>query len=356
MVRLLDYLDRQSRLSLLALALALVVFVGGLDYLTGSELFFSIFYLIPICLVAWFVGRWPGILISLLSIVSWFLADLLTGHTYSQPTIPYWNVAVRLGFFLIVTAALSALRTARQRQEELSHFVVHDLRSPLSNVMTGLETLKDVAGETMDATEQGLVELCLISCNRMLTLINSLLDLARLESGGLPLHLGEIQVGDLVESSSKQVTVRAAVRRVTLTSHLDAGAPTVLADQEVTTRVLVNLLSNAINFSPAGSVVTVSAAPFDARMVAFRVTDQGPGIPKEWATRVFDKFAQVEGQGVSRTVGSGLGLTFCRLAVKAQGGRIWVESGPDQGTTVAFTIRKGEAVAQAGGLEGGAQT
>jgi signal transduction histidine kinase len=338
MVRLLDYFDRQSRLSLLALAYALVVFVGGLDYLTGSELSFSIFYLIPICLVAWSVGWWPGVLVSLVSIVSWFLADLLTGHTYSQPTIPYWNAAVRLGFFLIITAALSALRIARQRQEELSHFIVHDLRSPLSNVMTGLETLKDVAGEAMDATEQGLVELCLISCNRMLTLINSLLDLGRLESRQLPLHLSEIQVSDLVESSLQQVTVRATVSRVTLTSHLDADAPTVVADQELTTRVLVNLLSNAINFSPAESVVTVSAAPFDARMVAIRVTDQGPGIPKEWTSRVFDKFAQVEGHGASRAVGSGLGLTFCRLAVKAQGGRIWVESQVGKGSTFVIVL------------------
>jgi signal transduction histidine kinase len=342
MIKLLSYLDEQSRPSLVALALALVAFIGAIDYLTGPELSISIFYLIPICLVAWSVGRWVGILASLVSALSWLAADLLTGHSYAQPTIPYWNAAVRLGFFLIITVALSALRTARERQEELGHLIVHDLRSPLANIMAGLQTLQDITEESADPAEKQLVDICLVSCHRMLTLINSLLDLARLESGQMPLQLSEVRVEELVESSWQQVAMWARGQRVTMTSHLDPNVRAVHADPEVTARVLVNLLSNAVKFSPPESVVTVSVAPFDADTAAFRVTDQGRGISKEWAHRVFDKFVQVDSGRAGKMVGTGLGLTFCRLAVKAQGGRIWLESETGKGTTVAFTLRKGE--------------
>jgi len=243
-----------------------------------------------------------------------------------------------LGFFLIVAYALSALRASKERREELGQFIVHDLRSPLSNVMAGLQILQDTGDETMTPTQKGLAEMCLMSCNRMLTLIDSLLDLSRLESGRMPLQLSEISVGELVESSLKQVTVWAGQNRVTLTSHLDRGIQTVYADLAVTVRVLVNLLSNAIKCSYPESVVTVCVAPFNAGMVAFSVTDQGRGIPIEWVGRVFDKFAQVNARRAGTTIGSGLGLTFCRLAVKAQGGHIWLESEIEKGTTVTFTL------------------
>jgi signal transduction histidine kinase len=126
---------------------------------------------------------------------------------------------------------------------------------------------------------------------------------------------------------------------VTLASHLDPGVSTVYADPMMTVRVLVNLLSNAIKFSKPGSVVTVRAAPAEADKIAFSVIDQGQGIPQAWAGKVFDKFVnKADTRKVMGSVGSGLGLAFCRLAVEAQGGRIWLESEEGKGTTVTFTL------------------
>jgi signal transduction histidine kinase len=332
------YLAQQSRLSLTLWGFVLAVLVGAVDYLTGPEISFSIFYLIPIYMVAWQVGRRWGILLSIASAALWLTADLLTGYPYLHPAVPCWNAVVRLGLFLIVTYALSALRKSHQRQEELGQFIVHDLRSPLANVMTALQTMQDVAGETMDAFQRDMVEMCLVSCNRMLTLINSLLDLAQLESGKMPLQPDDIGTEELVESSLGQVAVWAARNQVTLTSHLDPRVETVYADSTVVVRVLVNLLSNAIKSSRPGSDVTVRVVPFDAAMVAFSVADVGHGIPKEWVDKVFDKFTQIEARKAGGAVGSGLGLTFCRRAVEAQGGRIWLESETDRGTTVTFTL------------------
>jgi signal transduction histidine kinase len=338
MARLLGYLGRQSRSYLLLLGFVLVILVGLLDYLTGPEISFSIFYLIPVCLVAWLVGRSAGIVMSITGALSWLIADLLSGHVYSRFTIPYWNAAVRLGFFLIVTYAATALRAARERQEELGQLIVHDLRAPLSNVMTGLQTLQDIAGEAMDTVQKNLVKLCIASCNRMSTLINSLLDLARLESGQMPLQLSETSVKDLVESSLGQVALWAEHSHVTLTSQLEPDVERVCADPVVTERALVNLLGNAIKFSRPDSTVTINVTRPTHNEVAFSVADQGWGIPREWMGRVFDKFAQVEAGRMGSKVGSGLGLAFCRLAVEAQGGRIWLESAVGEGTTVTFTL------------------
>lgn len=338
MRKLLEFLGQRSRSFLIALGFVLMGLVFVIDYVTGPELALSIFYLVPVSLVAWYVGRRAGILMSFTSAAAWLVADLLAGRAYSYPTVPYWNAGVRLGFFLIVTSTLSALRVAQERREELGQFIVHDLRSPLSNVMTGLQTLQVTADDTMDTTQRGLVEACLVSCNRMLTLINSLLDLAQLERGRLLLQPGMVSVKELVEQSLQQVSVWAGRNHVALSFEPDASVEAVYADHAVTSRILVNLLSNAIKFSPPGSVVTVRTAPSDTHMAAMSVTDRGRGIPQEWVNKVFDKFVQVEAQRAGSTVGSGLGLSFCRLAVEAQGGHIWLQSEINKGTTITFTL------------------
>lgn len=317
----------------------IILLVGVIDYLTGTEISFSIFYLLPISLTAWFVGRRAGIAMSIISAISWFAAGLLAGQIYSNLAVPYWNTIVRLGFFIIVTQALSGLKASRNRQEELVQFIVHDLRSPLANVMMGLQTLPEIVDPKMNTAQIDLIQICLVSCNRMLTLINSMLDLARLEAGHMPLQPSDINVKELVESSIKQVTVWANHNHVALEYVLAADIEKVYTDFELTIRILVNLLSNAIKFSRPESVISVRVVTSDTAMLTFSIIDRGPGIPKEWVDKVFDKFTQVESHKAGGIkVGSGLGLTFCRLAVEALGGQIWAESILDTGTTITFTL------------------
>ena len=337
-MQLLTYLSRWSPSSLSVSGIVFIGIIGVFDYVTGPEISCSIFYLIPIALVTWLLGRRHGLGLCIVGTLIWLTADVLGRAGYSHPAMPYWNATVRLGFFLIVTYILVTLRESHKRQEELGQFVVHDLRSPLAVVVTGLQTMQDIAGEAMDTTQKELIEMCLTSCDRMLTLINSLLDLARLESAQLPLQLEEVAVQELVEASVRQVSAWAERNRVTMVRHLDSDSEHVYADAIVTARVLINLLSNAVRFSQANSTVSVHVAPYRAEAVAFSITDQGRGMAKEWQAKVFDKYAQAEVGKARGTVGSGLGLTFCRLAVEAQGGHIWLESELNVGTTVTFTL------------------
>ena len=339
MSKLWPYIGKLSISRLAGLGFVFIGLVGILDYLSGSELSFSIFYMAPIAFLAWFVGRRIGILGSVVAAILWLLVDLRVHPLYSHPLIPYWNALVRFGFFLIVTYALSALKAARVRQEELTQFIVHDLRAPLANVITGLQILQEISSNTMDEAQKTLVDMGILASDRMLTLINSLLDLARLENGRMPLNPKQSDVKNVVESAIKQVSAWAARSHITLVSELAPHVETVYMDPDLTLRVLINLISNAIKFSQPNSAITVRVVPAEAdSLLAFSVADQGRGIPKEWADKVFDKFVQVEARRAGSTVGSGLGLTFCRLAIEAQGGRISLESEVDKGTIITFTL------------------
>ena len=115
-----DYLNTQPKSRLTALGFFITAFVGILDHLTGPELFFSIFYFIPIFLVTWFTERWIGIMISTSSALTWLIADFTSGAHYSHPAVPYWNMSVRLGTFLIITFLLSTLKHALEHEKELA--------------------------------------------------------------------------------------------------------------------------------------------------------------------------------------------------------------------------------------------
>lgn len=323
---------------LIALALALVAVIGAVDYLTGPELSFSIFYLLPVSLAAWESGRRPGLLVALVGSATWLAADLSAGQVYSHAAIPYWNALVRLALFAVVATSLAALKSTRIRQDELSQFIIHDLRSPLGNVISGLETMRDVAGADLDPTQDMLIQATLSSANRMLTLINSLLDLAKLEYGKMPVRAAELAVADLVSSSMSHLTNMAARKEVTLRNEATDGSLRVHADPDLTTRILVNLLSNAVGVSQSGKAVVVHTARTPGGEITFRVVDSGPGIPAKAIGKVFDKFGQIEMRKEGGYRGSGLGLAFSKLAVEVQGGRIWMESEVGQGTTVSFTL------------------
>jgi signal transduction histidine kinase len=141
----------------------------------------------------------------------------------------------------------------------------------------------------------------------------------------------------VVKTALRQVTQLANDKHITLDYEITTTFSTLLADEEKLCRILVNLLGNSIKFTPdRGSVhVDVSESGSDVR---FGVRDTGEGIPAEAFERIFEKFGQVESRLAGRKMSTGLGLTFCKMAVEAHGGHIWVESRPGQGSTFFFTL------------------
>ncbi len=221
-------------------------------------------------------------------------------------------------------------------REDLTHMIVHDLRNPLSSIMSSLELIRMGLEDPKLGIPLGqLFASAQRSGERLFSLIDSILDVARLESGRAELTWQSIDVRELVEEALEQVRPVVIAREIYLESSLPENLPTPVGDRRLLLRTLVNLLDNAIKFTPPGGKIRVDVQPFASDMLLFAVSDTGPGIPPEYQERIFDRFARMPGQSVQ---GTGIGLTFCKLAVESHGGRIWVESRPGEGATFKFTL------------------
>jgi signal transduction histidine kinase len=213
-------------------------------------------------------------------------------------------------------------------REDLSSMIVHDLRTPLTTTIASLETLAAEEETESAETRRELIEIGLSGARSLLHLVNTLLDISRLESGEVPIERAEANLSDLTEAALAQVTPLVEEAGLQLLTDINKTLPSVWVDKEKMQRVLVNLLGNAVKFTPSGGRITVSVCD-DSRprgWVLVSVEDTGEGVPEEYHERIFDKFEQVAIHKSGRRMSTGLGLTFCKLAVEAHGGRIWVES------------------------------
>ncbi len=227
-------------------------------------------------------------------------------------------------------------RRLEQVREDLTHMVVHDLRNPLSSVMSSLELIRMAMKDpTVGIPLDQLFAVAQRSGERLFLLIDSILDVARLESGKTALLRESINVRELVEEALEQVRPVAIGRDISLESGLPEDLPVLVGDRTLIQRTLVNLLDNAIKFTPPGGKIGLEVCSSSSDTLLFAVSDTGPGIPPEYQERIFDRFARMPGQ---QTRGTGIGLTFCKLVVESHGGRIWVESQPGEGATFKFTL------------------
>lgn len=255
-----------------------------------------------------------------------------------RTTTPVLDPADRLVGWLVTLRDVTDERELQQTRDDLTSMIVHDLRSPLGAILSGLLMIRDLVASTPEAAfALEVVQVSEHSTRKLLTLVDSLLDLSK---GRLQLNVGPIQLQTLVKNVLDTLAPLAAENGIILSSQLPPGLPPVLIDEDKISRVVTNLLDNALKFTPAGRPVTLSAEviPSEARScVQVAVQDAGPGIPAEYIERIFDRFVQVPNQ-VGRRRGTGLGLAFCKLAVEAHGERIWVNSVEGQGSTFYFTL------------------
>jgi len=171
----------------------------------------------------------------------------------------------------------------------------------------------------------------------VLAMVESILEITRMESGKIDLLLSEIIINSIVDQSISEFNTVALEYKVSINKDLDDDLPPVNMDQEKIHRVLNNLIDNALKHTPENGQILISAHHRDGEIVEIQVSDSGPGIPEEYRQRIFERFVQVPGLP-SRKRGSGLGLTYCRLAVEAHGGEIWVDDRPGGGSQFIFSL------------------
>jgi two-component system cell cycle sensor histidine kinase PleC len=234
------------------------------------------------------------------------------------------------------------LALARDRAVQMdrvkTHFFAnmsHELRTPLNAILGFSELLK------LDVFAARRVEYANLihgAGTHLLSLVDDLLDLSRIEAGKLELREQAVNLGELIEECVETVAARARTRELKIVRSVDPDLPPMLADRRAVKQILLNLLTNAIKFSKTGGTIEVFARLAPSVELMFGVRDEGVGIAEDDQDHVFERFGQARGQIVSPEKGAGLGLPIVKGLAEAHGGRIAMESRVGQGTCITVTI------------------
>ena len=227
-----------------------------------------------------------------------------------------------------LAAANLQLQEVERLRAETADLVIHDLRSPLHGIISAVGLLQMVLAPEVLHDNRDLFELINSNCARLQQLVDSLLDISRIESGERELARHPADIAQIIQTAADRLTATLLKRHLECHLHLPAGLPPTAVDEDMIDRVIVNLLDNAIKFTPAGGQITIAAQSRDQQLL-ISINDTGHGIPAELREHIFERFARAvdDEQRGSAQRGFGLGLTFCKLAIEAHGGRIWAEDG-----------------------------
>ncbi len=234
---------------------------------------------------------------------------------------------------------ISARKQAEKLRQDLLNMVIHDLRGPIGNMINSIELLPMLLAANPDPKKVNrLLDLALQTSQEVKDLVDSMLDISRLEQGEVPLQRELVELEELIQAVEKQATPRAAAKAMTLTFGPLPEIPPVWLDANMIRRVLINLIDNAIKYTPRKGKVSLTTSLADDT-ITFAVADNGPGISKADQAHIFNKFVRVD-HSTNAPAGVGLGLAFCKLAAEAHGGKISVQSAgiPGQGSTFTLSL------------------
>ena len=233
----------------------------------------------------------------------------------------------------------------RERSEwraDLTRMIVHDLRNPITTLSSTISLIENRLPDADRGTVSDLVANAQYGTANMLEMVDSLMDINRAEAGRFIIDAQAMRITTLADGVLKTLQPLAIQRGVTMDIHKADNLPAVWGDEEILRRVVVNLLDNALKFTPGGGrvhteIVALPETETHEAGCQLIITDDGPGIPEDLRERIFDRFITFN-HGGGQVRGTGLGLSFCKLAVESHGGRIWVEDAPNSGSAFNVTI------------------
>jgi PAS domain S-box-containing protein len=230
------------------------------------------------------------------------------------------------------------LRDIRERKrldtlrDDLVSMIYHDLRSPLANVIYSMEVIKSLLPEG-DELYLPLIEIAVRSTERIQRLTSSLLDIKKLEAGQPIVERNTVAISDLIKDAILAVNPGAVGKEQQIKPELSPDLPLIHVDENMIRRVLINLLENAIKFSPRGGQISIGAMQIEEG-ISIWVQDSGSGIQADKLDLIFEKFTRID----TNQKGLGLGLAFCRMAIEGHGGKIWVDSELGKGSRFNFIL------------------
>jgi two-component system sensor histidine kinase GlrK len=213
----------------------------------------------------------------------------------------------------------------------------HELRTPLTSIKEGISLLQDGVGGAIPEKQKRLLSILFQESKRLIDLVNSLLDLSKMEAGMMTYAFEPGSLTPLIERAATEMIPLVEAKKITLTTKIDEKLPVIKIDREKILQVLRNLIGNAVKFTPDGGRVKVVARVMN-RGVEVSVSDTGPGITAENLTTIFEKFHQAHLKNSDRMKGTGLGLAIVKHVITAHGGKVWAESEPGHGSSFIFVL------------------
>jgi PAS domain S-box-containing protein len=249
-----------------------------------------------------------------------------------------------LAGYLVIATDLSEKHAVEKMKDEFVSVVSHELRTPLTSIKGALGLLAGGITGPLPPKAEEMAQVALNNCDRLSRLVNDILDLQRIESGRLTMDKRWCDVDALMKESAE--SVRLVAKGEDLTIAVSPCKARILADQERIVQAFVNLLGNAIKFSPRGARIEFAAEPAGHNVV-FRIEDHGRGIPRDKLETIFERFQQVDASDAREKAGTGLGLAIVRSIVQQHEGRVWAESEPGKGSKfyVQVPLRESDSTA-----------
>jgi signal transduction histidine kinase len=343
----------ENRLTILAITLLIIALLGFLDYKTGEELSFSIFYLIPISLLSLYRGtKVTSILISaFFASILWFLAEYYT-REYSNLFFPVWNAFARLVMYSAIGLLLLYLKEKDKRvnlvnsnlkalNEEKNKFIgiaAHDLRSPISGIYSLSDLLINEYKNNVSPKVLELLNLIRTMSNNTIIVLQNLLDVSKIESGKVELKL---MTQDYISFIRHQIFLNQILAKhknisISLQSRIDSIM--INFDNHYFSEAIDNFLSNAIKYSYNNSEIIVKISLPDDKHLLTEVIDKGKGIEEGEQQKLFNYFQKTSTRPTGGEISTGLGLAIAKKIITLHNGEIGVKSVLDQGSNFYFTL------------------
>lgn len=231
----------------------------------------------------------------------------------------------------------NTLQELQNTHGDLFKMIIHDLKGPVGEITANLDLLKN--DKSLSEYNQEFVETSILGCDDLYRMILNILEISKIEEGQMVLNKKPFRIEEVIDEKTRKIKTLANQNKISLEMEIKGKLKPMNADKDIIERVLANLLMNAISYSPFEGKITVTAEPAEnEKFVKVSVSDQGRGIPEDSQKNIFDKFSQEVKNGDRTKYSTGLGLTFCKLAVEAHNGTIWVESKVGEGSTFSFKI------------------
>jgi two-component system sensor histidine kinase GlrK len=222
-------------------------------------------------------------------------------------------------------------------KSEFFSMMSHELRTPLTSIKEGTALVREGIAGPITEKQGRLLNIISEESHRLIDLVNSLLDLSKMEAGMMVFHLEKAGLAPLIDRVLTEIGPLVESRQITIETKIDPALPMIKMDSERILQLLRNLIGNAVKFTPVGGYVGISARPIEGGVETL-VTDTGPGIPEEKVHTIFDKFQQITPSGPYEAKGTGLGLAIAKHIVTSHGGRIWAENELGQGSKFIFVL------------------